>query len=351
MSLTTLHLRNVRNLADVRLDPEPEVNWLSGANGAGKTSVLEGIHLLARGRSFRSGSVSAVVSDGEDALQVFARRVDPEHALGVERSRGDWSGRIDGSDSQRVSDFARRLPLVLVDPGSHALLAGGPDVRRNFLDWAMFHVEPSYLEGWRRYARLLRQRNAALKQNAADRMLDAIESPMVEAAEWVDDLRSRYVEALSSTLDRVQDQLALRMPELNLTYRSLAAGEGSLERALLESRPRDRERGFTSVGPHRAELVIRSGGRLAAPRLSRGQQKLAALMLKLGEFESLDRGAGRPLLLLDDPVSELDSQHLQKLLDWVSDRSAQVWITAVEPPADPVSAVFHVEQGEIRRMV
>ncbi|MBY6204609.1 DNA replication/repair protein RecF [Halomonas denitrificans] len=351
MSLASLHLENVRNLADVRLDPHERINWLYGENGAGKTSVLEGLHLLARGRSFRAGSVGSLIRDGQERLRVVAERKAPEMIMGIERSRGGWRGRIDGADCGRVSEFALRLPMVVVEPGSHQLVAGGPDVRRNFLDWALFHVEHDYLARWRRYARLLRQRNAALKQGAKESVLDALEPPMAEAADGLDAARGNYVRRLAAAAGEVQKATALRLAELEFHYRPATADAQGHADALRSVRTRDREHGFTSVGPHRADLVLRSAGRLAAPRLSRGQEKLVAFLLKLSELVTLPDQPYRPVLLLDDPVSELDSDHLRRVLQWLQGRSEQVWITAVEPAPESLGALFHVEQGGIRRMV
>lgn len=351
MSLAALRLHQFRNIADASLEPGPGINWLSGPNGAGKTSVLEAIHVLSRGRSFRTNSMSAVIQDGTTSLRIVARRRGPDHVLGVERRRKEWRGRIDGRDCQRVSQFAQAVPLVLVEPASHHLVDGGPDIRRSYLDWGLFHVEHAYLEHWRRYARLLKQRNAALKRQQADSVFDAIEPAMADAADRVDRLRTRYTRRLAASCARVAAALELRVPDISLEYRAAAAEESTYLDALRSSRERDREMGFTRLGPHRADLAIRADGRLAAPRLSRGQQKLVALMLKLGELEALRAGPVLPLLLLDDPVSELDQKHFGQLWAWLTGQPVQTWIAAVEHPPGAPDAMFHVERGQIRRMV
>lgn len=351
MSLSALRLHQFRNIADASLEPGPGVNWLSGPNGAGKTSVLEAIHVLSRGRSFRTGAMSAVIQDGSTSLRVVARRTDPDHVLGMERRRREWRGRIDGQECRRISQFAQVLPLVLVEPASHHLVDGGPDLRRSYMDWGLFHVEHGYLEHWRRYARLLKQRNAALKRNQADSVFDAVESAMAEAAVRVDRLRSAYVHRLAASCARVVSALELRIPDIVLDYRAADSDGAEYMEALKLSRERDREAGFTRVGPHRADLAIRSDGRLAAPRLSRGQQKLVALMLKLAELDALRNAQLQPLLLLDDPVSELDQAHFGQLWGWLTKQRVQTWIAAVEHPPGAPDAMFHVEQGGIRRMV
>ena len=332
------------------LTPAAGVNWFYGANGAGKTSVLEAIYLLGRGRSFRTGQVGAIIQHGQDNLQVVARLQDSGKTLGLERSRENWRGRIDGQDSRRISEFAVHLPLVLIEPDSHRLIDGGPEQRRQYLDWQLFHVEQDYLDAWQRYARLLRQRNAALKAQASGATLSALEAPMVAAAEIINAMRQQQIERLLPVVSSLRSAMAIRLPgEIGLRYRPGHPAEASLAESLVAQRDSDRERGFTQRGPHRAELVITSAGQQAAAESSRGQQKLLALLLLLAQLDILEQNApARPVLLLDDPVSELDRPHLSSLLDWLANRRIQSWVTATEPP-DREFAMFHVEQGEVNQ--
>lgn len=347
MSLDRLSIGGVRNLEPVELSPAPGLNWFWGPNGAGKTSVLEAIYLLARGRSFRSARVARVIQKDARALTVVARRADSGSRLGVERDAEGWRGRIDGRDCQRISEFAALLPLTLIEPGSHELIDGGPERRRQFLDWQLFHVEHAYLEAWQRFARLLRHRNAALKGRASNAVIDALEPEFLRGAETIGRARQSLVERLSGYVAAVQAELGFRLPaELSLHYRSGYPADADLAATLGEARERDRERGFTRHGPHRAELVLTCGGQ-AASEMSRGQQKLAAVLLLLAQYRLLAAGQKlTPLLLVDDPVSELDDLHLEGLLDWLGREPVQAWVTATGQP--PVSArVFHVEQGHV----
>ncbi|MEX2499069.1 MAG: DNA replication/repair protein RecF [Wenzhouxiangellaceae bacterium] len=345
--LTALHIENFRNLESVTLAPAPGLNWLYGENGAGKTSVLEAIHVLARGRSFRASSISPLIRDGSKQFRVVARTQDPDGHAGVERSASEWTGRINRQACTKMSEFARMLPLVLVDPENHELVEGAPAVRRSFLDWGLFHVEQSYLVDWRRYSRLLRQRNAALRSQAAPPLLGALEQPMAEAAAAVEELRDRYVRSLQRKLEGLQDELQFHVGEIGLAYRPSGRTAEEYMDKWRETRGRDLEQGFTRDGPHRGDLSVRAGERMAAPRLSRGQMKLVALMLKLAQMGLARSADCEPVLLLDDPVSELDAYHLDRLLDWLGDQPNQAWITAVERPAEPGAGMFHVEQGEI----
>jgi DNA replication and repair protein RecF len=338
----------MRNLEASDLDPAAGINWFHGDNGAGKTSVLEAIYILARGRSFRSARLGGVIQHDRSSLEVVVR-LDTGARLGLQRARDDWRGRINGRDTRRISEFASALPLVLIEPDSHRLVDGGPDRRRSYLDWQLFHVEQAYLDTWKRYARLLRQRNAALKSGASAATLNALEGPLVAAAESINSRRVEQVTKLGAVVEGLLAELRFRLPgTVQLHYRPGHPLEETLADALIKQRDSDRERGFTQRGPHRAELVLTTDGRAAAVELSRGQQKLLALSLLLAQLVVLERAADpRPLLLLDDPVSELDKRHLDALLAWLSGRDCQCWITGTEPWAR-ADRMFHVEQGRIR---
>lgn len=351
MSIEWLSIRGLRNLEPLELRPDPGINWFYGPNGAGKTSVLEAIYLLARGRSFRSPNLSGVIRHGAEAAEIVVRCSDGR-VLGVERRVRSWRGRIDGRDCHRVSEFAGALPLVLIEPDSHRLVDGSPDQRRQYLDWQLFHVEQSYLQTWQRFARSLRQRNAALKAGGDDRLLDALEPEFVATASAINRLRADQADQVAGLAEELVAELGFRLPgRLAFRYRPGHPADGSLEDAVADNRQRDRERGFSRHGPHRADLVLTCNGHPAASEMSRGQQKLLAIVLQLAGLRQLSASASRPpLLLLDDPVSELDQPHLSLLLDWLGSQAVQCWVTATTPRDRP-AAMFHVEQGRVRPVV
>lgn len=356
MSLEHLSIRGFRNLASVDLDPNPGINWLFGDNGAGKTSVLEAIYLLARGRSFRSAQIGAVIGHSAERLMVVGHLMssfDQEGVvMGVERDESGWRGRVAGADCTRISEFAARLPVVLLEPDSHRLISDGPHVRRQYLDWLLFHVEPIYLPIWQRYQKMLRQRNAALKTGATSQLLDALDAPLVAAGEVINEMRGdRTIELLAAT-EALNQALGLRLPgAIQMVYRKGHSAEMSLAGALAANRQKDQESGFTRAGPHRADLVLRFDGYPAAQESSRGQQKLLATLLLLAKWQLLaDRPDNPPVLLLDDPVSELDQAHLGQVMAWLETQQKQVWVTSTEPTKRPFK-MFHVEQGEIQSVV
>lgn len=358
--LTRLDLRQFRRFDAVRFEPAAGISLLTGANGAGKTSVLEALHLLAYGRSFRGRVRDGLIREGHGALEVFAEWVEPGAAtetrrIGLRHEGARWLGRLDGSDVEQLGTLCQALAVVTFEPGSHALVAGAAEGRRRFLDWGLFHVEHDSLVPWRRYNRALRQRNALLKSGRAGADLDAWDRELHDAAMPLDQMRERYAEALAPYVAASAAELVPGIGPIDLRY---APGwrrtELTLSDALLLARDRDRGSGFTSVGPHRAEMHIEFDQFPGRAALSRGQGKLLALSLLLGQAAHLASARGGwPIVALDDMASELDHQHQNLLVERLVRANAQVLMTGTDIPAAVRSrtssvAVFHVEHGTIR---
>jgi len=359
--LTRLALSGVRNLQPLDLAPGPQLNLVVGANGAGKTSLLEAIHLLAYGRSFRGRVRDGLLQTGVEALEVFAEWAEPvevRRRAGLRHSGQAWAGRLDGEPVQQLGDLCAALAAITFEPGSHALVTAGAEARRRYLDWGLFHVEHGmerFHPLWRRYARALRQRNALLKQRAGPAQLDAWDAELASAGELLDQQRRAYVERLQPRLDLLSATMAPQLGVARLEYRPGWRREQlPLADALLLARERDQAAGFTSVGPHRADWRILHDSRAAGEALSRGQAKLTALACLLAQAEDFAASRGHwPVFLLDDLASELDRAHQQRLLEGLRDSGAQVFVTGTEAvpglldPAWPV-VTFHVEHGRVR---
>lgn len=359
MKLEQLDIADVRSLREVRLEPGPGLNLLIGGNGAGKTSVLEALHLLAYGRSFRGRVRDGLIRTGAPALQVFARWLeqgkDRRHQVGLRHAGNEWQGRLDGAEVAQLSELCTALAAVTFEPGSHALLSGGGEPRRRLLDWGLFHVEPEFLPVWRRHARALKQRNALLKAGGTNAALDAWDAELAQAGESLDRHRRSYIEALEP---RVESWARELVPELGAAENTYLPGwrrdELTLADALLVNRERDRQLGHTTVGPHRADLSLGFSERPAREPLSRGQSKLAALALLLAQAEDFRTRRGEwPLILLDDLASELDRRHRHGLLAALVASGAQIFITgtelaALELDSQWLTTTFHVEHGAVR---
>src|SRR5690606_32768530 len=274
MRLAELRVENFRILAAVELVPAAGINVIFGSNASGKTSLLEAIHFLARVRSFRPTRPQQLIRHGSDALTVRAVLAESQTRLAVRRSHERTEVRIDQQDVRSLSVLARHLPLQVVNTESQRLLLDGPQVRRSFLDWGVFHVEHSFYEHWRRYDRALRQRNRALRSGDA-RLARSWEPELESQAAAVTEQRRHYVAALEA-LARPLLSRWLPSEAVSFEYRSGWPGGRSLQEAFDNGRSREIDAGHTLYGPHRADLLIRSNGYDAQHRLSRGQQKLLA---------------------------------------------------------------------------
>ena len=372
MRVTRLDIRNLRGFSEVQLFPAPALNFFSGDNGAGKTSVLEALHLMAYGRSFRGRVRDGLVRDGEAALEVFVEwnearsrpsdlagvpvpQVTPsERKAGLRHSGQDWSGRLDGENVAQLGELCAALAVITFEPGSHALITGTAEVRRRFLDWGLFHVERDFFATWRRYSRALKQRNALLKTRAPQSQLDAWDAELVQAGEPLSRYRQVYLDALQPGFAELLRELTPALGESRLDYLpGWRRDEMPFADALLLARDRDMQAGFTSVGPHRADWRIHFGSIPGRDALSRGQAKLTALSALLAQADHFAASTGQqPIIAFDDLASELDRGHQQRVLAKLVESGAQVFITGTEIPAvlsqsGADFAVFHVEHSVI----
>ena len=352
MPLSRVRITAFRCLRDVDLELHPARNYVFGPNGAGKTSLLEGIFVLGRGRSFRTRQMGRLVQHGSDGFTVYGEVAagGVTRRLGVAYRAGRLEKKIDGEGAPGMAALAALLPVHALDPSMHALVEGGPSERRRFLDWGVFHVEPGYLEAWKRYRRVLSQRNAALKRAAGNAELHPWSTALVEAAAVIDASRGRYLERLAPFVQAFGLQLLER--PLTLDYRRGWDHVERLDDVLATTLARDRQHGSTEAGPHRADVVLRLDERRVQDEASRGQQKLtaAALILAQVAVESVERPA-HSVLVVDDPSAELDDRSLGRLLAATTELRAQLVFTALSPADLPLEAghpVFHVERGDVR---
>ncbi len=357
MSLTELRLENFRNIAAARLSPGRGFTLFHGTNGSGKTSLLEAIWYLGHARSFRTRQPDRMIREGADLMRVTARvrSGDSDAApvpLGLERRRGgEQRIRLGGQPVRSLAELVSCLPMQLLNQDSHRLIEGSPRERRQFLDWGVFHVEPGFYPAWQRYARTLRQRNAALRAGARPEQVRVWDESLVEAAEAIDAFRRAYVARLADRLRQRAPEL-VDLPPLALHYRGGWAGDRAFADILAEHLEADRRQGFTQQGPHRADLVIQVGGAPAREWVSRGQQKQLVMALLLARAELHREATGRhSLFLIDDLPAELDKVHRARLIDRLLALESQVFVTANHAEDAPLPAgtvVFHVEQGEVR---
>lgn len=351
MHIEWLHVKNVRNLSDLKIEPGPGLNVVCGPNGSGKTALLEAIHILGRCRSFRSPGIDRVISYHQRELQISAGLRLPDRSrvvTGVERSRTALNIRYNDRTVHKVSEQAALIPVITVTPESHRLVSDSPVYRRRWLDWAMFHVKPDYIQSWREYHKALKNRNNLLRRRKVNE-LGSWERAMWCAAKIMTAQRNAFIRDLSEAMQGTIWQL--RIPVTTLEYDCGWQTGVDLDHYLAEQRRGDMERGTTRHGLHRSDITICQDGREIGHFYSRGQIKLclAALSLALDSVFR-KRTARAPVVLVDDLPAELDQTGQQRIIQALAKQEGQVFITATGdlPPAHHVKAkMFHVEQGRI----
>jgi len=360
MPIVSLSVSRFRNLHSAELHFSPQINLFVGENAAGKTSLLEALFVLARGRSFRTRQLDELIQSEQSDFQLVVQLDNPvgRHLpVGIRHSGGRLECRIDGRPARRLSQLATLFPVQWLGGNLHTLIEDGPAYRRQFLDWGLFHVKPEYAVHWKRFHKLLKQRNAALRKGATSREVLAWNPDLAEAAESLDHYRQDYLKQLSHALAAINPKFPTLNAPVSVTYQRGWAADITYLDQLKENWEKDRERGFTRLGPQRAELSFSVDDKPAREQLSRGQQKVFITALQLAQSSLLYQQSGKSsLFLLDDIGAELDSANQRIILRLLAAMNAQVFVTTIEEPQIPtdIEALvrrFHVKHGVVTEVV
>ncbi|MGD9843427.1 MAG: DNA replication/repair protein RecF [Steroidobacteraceae bacterium] len=352
MGLLQLDIEHFRCIEQARLVLAPDANLIFGSNASGKTSVLEAIFLMGTGHSFRTHQTDLLIQHGQTSFTTVGRVLGKQgtEVIGIRGTGDNKEARVNGETARSLAELARRLPVQVIDPEVHRLLEDGPIRRRRFLDWGVFHVEHRFHEAWRRYQRALRQRNAALKAKQVLNALRIWDQEIIEQGELVAGYRDQYLSDLRPFAVHLGRQL-LNL-DIDLEHQRGWKRQSSLEAALVDNLSRDQLRGATSVGPHRADLILKVGHVTAKDRISRGQQKMLACALILAQQAQRAAIGTKPAcLLVDDPAAELDVDNLGKLLAAVAAIPTQLVVTSLTKDVlefFPRARLFHVEHGAVQ---
>lgn len=353
MHIERLEIRNLRIIEEASLELHPGMNLFTGGNGAGKTTLLEAAYLLGNGRSFRHPEAGPLLREGSHSTLVTGElRDDSGKAvhLGVERRRKDFSARKNGEEIRRRSELLRQLPLLVLLPTSHQIVEKGPELRRQFLDQGLFHVEQHYHQLMLDYSRALKQRNAALRMQDME-LARSFNPLLVAAGERLTGMREQFIVALERELSRLLPILQAQKVDVLIRFLRGWSGEGKgFAEALKESEGADLKQGYTTVGPHRADIRFLVDNRIASKVLSRGQQKLLVYGVNLGYLDiARSKGLEAPVLLLDDIESELDQERVAAVLGYLEKTGLQALIATLSEKRLPIKEMrlFHVEHGRV----
>ena len=350
--LRELTVTNFRNIKQLSFSPSPQINFIFGDNGAGKSSLLEAVDFLSRGRTFRTRLSRNLIREGSESLTLSAT-LESGRKIGAQRKGkpGEISveNRLDGENVQAQAEMAAALPAIIFCAEVQKQAQSESKRWRNLLDWGVFHVKPAFRDAWKAYRRALRQRNTLLHQPASGQALMQWNQQMMKQAEILDSSRRAYAEQLIAAAEAraAAEQLPLR-----IQYVRGWPEEDDFGKVLKEAEADDRKAGYTRYGPHRATLRLLWEGRPLAQRASRGQQKsIGALLLlaQVHQFASLSDH--RCVVMVDDLAAEFDERHCRWLLDELEGTGQQVFITATEDDPGFLTSGkvkrFHMKHGDL----
>jgi len=349
-----LKIQSLRNLHQVTLDNLKTLNLIIGPNGSGKTSLLEAVHIAGTGRSFRSNQISNVIQNESEQLTIYAQ-LSSDNRVGVQRTRrGEFSVRINQQDQDRLSVLAQYLPVRIIAPDSFLMLTTGSKLRRQYLDFSVFHVEHLFIRDWQNYNRIIKQRNAQLKQSKSYQDIKYWDSELIPLAKSINNIRKEVFKRLEGYITDFQLTF---LPQYKVQYVfKSGTAENDLQQQFKAAYETDRRYGNTSLGPHKADIKILINGQDAHTVLSRGELKMLVISMMLAQVKWLGEIQNKfSCLLIDDLTSELDVIKQQMLLNSLQEiPNLQLFISSIDKPdyfnqlKDTDYRMFHVEQGQVK---
>ncbi len=328
MIIDELYIHQVRNLNSFRLKAHANVNWIFGPNGSGKTSILESIYILSTAHSFRTREVAPLIHHDCEAFSVQADLVDGQK-ISIQKSlHAVPQLRINHQPCLTTSALARLIPAQIFYQDIFQIIDSGPSVRREVLDWGLFHVKPAFFPLWKDYKRVLKQRNALLRQKAKATDFLPWDLQLSELSEALHLLRTEYFSELLNELEQIRD--VLNLPSCTFSYYKGWDRKNSglsLTEILKDQFESDIRQHYTHSGAHQADITIKVNQHKAKHELSRGQQKMILFALKCAQAKMLAKPC---VYLIDDITAELDKQYIQQILNFIASLKGQIFITATD---------------------
>ena len=349
MSLIRLDIHHVRSIASARLILHPRCNVFYGSNGSGKTSLLEAVYLVGSGHSFRTRDLGSLVSQGQDSLTVFAR-MNTDDVMSIQKSKEGTFVRLNQRPCSRRSELATFLPCQVFYQDIFEIIDAGPSVRRSLLDWGLFHVKHEYHVLWNDYRRVIKQRNTLLRQKASYALCAPWDKQLVDLSEALDVLRKAYCAEWFGVFETMLHALTTLPCVLHYEkgWDKKCTGKG-LAAILVDQFEMDSLRQYTHSGAHQADILFDSAQLKAKQTLSRGQQKIVLIALKLAQAQLL---AGPCVYLFDDITSELDEVHAERFFSLLAQVNGQFIFTAIDPAPfysgldANATSFFLIDQGQ-----
>ncbi|MCF6765651.1 DNA replication/repair protein RecF [Thiotrichales bacterium 19S3-7] len=331
MHIRHFRINNFRNITTSDITFHPHINLIEGLNGSGKTSLLEALYFISHGRSFKANQLNRIIQHDCAETTLFAEitHTKMQKTLALQKNKnGQTELRLNHISVNTQSELTRSLPIQLLHPGSFAILTSGAKYRCQLLDWGAFYSQNKFHLLWRKAKQLIRQRNSLLKQNPSQSMLKPWDYELAICGSELNELRFSYMNKFQKEINQLLPTFSQQPVKFDY-YRGWSNQE-ELADTLQKYLAQDIKSGFTHYGPHRADLRITTNHLPASDVLSRGQQKLLILALKLAQGALFYQEHQTPCIyLIDDLLSELDENATNTVLEFLKNQKAQIFISAI----------------------
>lgn len=345
MKVKSLEIQNFRNISNIKLNFDDEINVICGENAQGKTNIIEALWLFSGAKSFRNSKDNEFLKFGEKNAKISVEF----EMLGVQNSANIKFGDkkrafLNEKELQNTSNFAGKYNAIIFSPSDLTLVTDGPDKRRRFLDTAIGQLYPHYIEILRNYSRAVMQRNKIIKDYRYDKtvsiMLEVFEKEIVDMGNKITEYRKKYIDILNKYVSKIYSGISSEKEKIKISYIKKSGENFKLE-DLINSRETDMFTSTTSVGPHRDDISFKINDIEARNFGSQGQKRSVALSLKLAGAEVIKEISGEyPICLLDDVMSELDESRQNYILNHI--RNWQSFITCCD-----TSNIKNLKEGKV----
>ena len=355
MIVKNLILRNFRNYDYAKVDFDPKLNVIVGENAAGKTNLVEAIYFLSLARSFRTTETGELIKNKRQFSQVEARVEQDTITKDIVALMTSSSKKFVCNDKpiRKISDLSKLINVIVFEPKDTLMFSNSPSVRRNYLDINLSKKSPIYLEYLMKFEKLLKERNAILKKDIIDKLqLKVVTEQMIDVEESICKYRAAYVNEINNILSKLITKLKGEDQTAELVYLPFIKLDGEFKltcaRAYEHNTESDIKHKTTQLGIHREDMKMILNGKDISLQGSQGENRIAVIALKIAPFFLIEDKALKPIVILDDVMSELDDENKKRLLTFIKNELEQVFITTTKTTIKDAS-VYEVSEHIITR--
>lgn len=367
MHISNLKLTNFRNIPNMKIEFDKNINIIYGNNAQGKTNILEAIYMFSYGKSFRTNRDADILKFGEDfffiELEFEKNNRKQKIIISYDNNKNKKYIKINGANQKKLSSLIGKLNIVLFKPDDISIIKEGPSVRRRFIDMLISSIRPLYLEYLNRYNKLIEERNILLKKiyfsnnknvkmtEEQKKLIEVYENQILDCNYKIYDYRKEYIDLLNKYILEIHKKISETnnvKEKIELKYKSKVKSKDEFKRLFENNIENDVKKGYTEYGIHRDDIIITINSLDASKYGSQGQQKSSVLSLKLAELSVIKEVTGAlPILLLDDFVSELDNTRVNNIISNFENIQIIITTTDLIKVEDVSEKVYKIEAGKI----